>query len=147
MTMNTTDLTLRPPRSPRVRLGGYAILPRILDKARATAAGRAGEYRFNSLLDSLFFGFSGVDAEALLECVKAGAGDAEVLAWVQEGNAKTPEEIHAWSAGAEAFVLTDPEDSEWFAGELRRLDPRRTDIRTVFDYLDLDDYLHFNGVK
>ena len=27
------DLTQRPPRSPRQRLGGYALLPRMLDKA------------------------------------------------------------------------------------------------------------------
>ena len=37
--MNAPDLTQRPPRSPRVRLGGYTILPRLLDKARATIAG------------------------------------------------------------------------------------------------------------
>ena len=34
------DLTQHPPRSPRVRLGGFAHLPRLLDKARAFAAGR-----------------------------------------------------------------------------------------------------------
>jgi hypothetical protein len=145
--MNTTNLTARPPRSPRVRLGGYAILPRTLDKARATAAGQAGDYKFNSLLDSFFFEFTGVDAEALLERVKTGAGDTEILAWVREKTAKTPQQIRDWSAGAEGFVLTDPESCEWFAGELRRLDPRRTDVQTVFEYLDLDDYLHFGGIK
>jgi hypothetical protein len=29
------NLTQRPPRSPRVRLGGYVVLARILDKGRA----------------------------------------------------------------------------------------------------------------
>jgi hypothetical protein len=38
------DPTQRPPRSPRVRLGGYVILARILDKGRAELAGTAGEY-------------------------------------------------------------------------------------------------------
>jgi hypothetical protein len=38
--MNAPDLTQRPPRSPRVRLGGYALLPRMLDKGRATIAGK-----------------------------------------------------------------------------------------------------------
>ena len=33
---NAPDLTQRPPRSPRVRLGGFVILPRMLDKGRAT---------------------------------------------------------------------------------------------------------------
>ncbi|MEO7677968.1 MAG: DUF5069 domain-containing protein, partial [Verrucomicrobiota bacterium] len=40
------DLTQRPPRSPRVRLGGYVLLPRILDKGRALLAGKLGEYHF-----------------------------------------------------------------------------------------------------
>ena len=40
-TTNALDLTQRPPRSPRVRLGGYAILARCLDKGRATLAGEA----------------------------------------------------------------------------------------------------------
>ena len=40
---NTTDLTQRPPRSTRCRLGGYALLPRMLDKGRATIAGKNGE--------------------------------------------------------------------------------------------------------
>ena len=35
MTLNAPDLTKQPPRSPRVRLGGCVILPRMLDKGRA----------------------------------------------------------------------------------------------------------------
>ena len=41
-TISAPDLTQRPPRSPRVRLGGYVILARILDKGRATLANKAG---------------------------------------------------------------------------------------------------------
>src|ERR1035437_9387261 len=33
------DLTKQAPRSPRVRLGGFVILPRCLDKGRATING------------------------------------------------------------------------------------------------------------
>ncbi len=53
--MNTIDLTQRPPRSPRVPLGGYVILPRMLEKGRAQLAGKAGDYHFrfrDSGLDS-----------------------------------------------------------------------------------------------
>ena len=35
-----TDLTQRPPRSMRARLGGFVLLPRILDKGRAKLAGK-----------------------------------------------------------------------------------------------------------
>jgi len=36
--LSAPDFTVHPPRSVRVRLGGYAHLPRLLDKARASAA-------------------------------------------------------------------------------------------------------------
>lgn len=45
------DLTQRPPRSPRVRLGGYAMLPRVLDKARASLQGKAWDYKFGNPMD------------------------------------------------------------------------------------------------
>ena len=38
------DLTQRPPRSFRVRLGNYVVLARMLDKGRATLAKKNGEY-------------------------------------------------------------------------------------------------------
>ena len=41
------DLTKRPPRSPRNRLGGYVLLPRMLDKGRADITGKIGEYKYN----------------------------------------------------------------------------------------------------
>jgi hypothetical protein len=46
------NLTQRPPRSPRVRLGGYVLLARLLDKGRAELAGTAGEYKFKSMEES-----------------------------------------------------------------------------------------------
>jgi hypothetical protein len=45
--ISAPDLTKRPPRSPRQRLGGYALLPRMLDKGRAEIAGTRGEYHYN----------------------------------------------------------------------------------------------------
>ena len=45
-TTPTIDLTQRPPRSTRVRLGGYVLLPRILDKGRAALAGKLGEFHY-----------------------------------------------------------------------------------------------------
>ncbi|HEY6170543.1 MAG TPA: DUF5069 domain-containing protein, partial [Verrucomicrobiae bacterium] len=59
------DLTKRSPRSPRVRLGGYVIFPRMLDKGRALLAGTIGEYCYACPLDPEFLTFAGVNAEAL----------------------------------------------------------------------------------
>ena len=139
------NLTQRPPRSPRVRLGGYTILPRILDKARASLAGTLGDYKFNNPLDNVLFGFAGVTADVFLTQVKTGAGDFEVLQWFNAQARKAPHEIAAWSAWTETFVENDVETREWLAGRIKEMDARRTDIGSLFDYLDFDDYLSFGG--
>jgi hypothetical protein len=41
-----TDLTQHPPRGFRVRLGDLVILARMLDKGRATLAGKNGDYEY-----------------------------------------------------------------------------------------------------
>ena len=98
--MNTLDLTTRPPRSPRVRLGGYAMLARVLDKARALLVGKVGDYKYNNPMDQHFLAFTGISAEALLEQAKKGAGDWALLVWVNENASpkRAPHEIRAWSA-------------------------------------------------
>src|ERR1700704_2832112 len=93
------DLTKQAPRSPRVRLGGYVILPRMLDKGRANIAGKNGEYHYACPLDERFLEFAGIDPEALKKELAAGKGDGEILAWIEK-NAKhkrTDPEIAAWS--------------------------------------------------
>ena len=89
-TNSITDLTQRPPRSPRVRLGGYVFLPRILDKGRASVAGKIGEYRFGGKsMDRHFLNFVGLEPDALKNEIAKGGGDLELLTWIQ-ANAKTP---------------------------------------------------------
>ena len=143
--MKAPDLAQRAPRSPRVRLGGFTILPRVLDKARATLAGTNGDYKFNNPLDNVLFSFAGVSAEDFLAQVKTGAGDFEMGQWLNGQARKAPHEIAAWSAWTETFVEYDVETLEWIAGRVKELDVRRADIGSIFDYLDLDDYLSFGG--
>src|SRR5580693_8594786 len=72
------DLTQHPPRSPRLRLGGYVLLPRILDKGRATLAGKLGEYHYAGKgMDRHFFNFVGLDHESLKKELAKGASDSE----------------------------------------------------------------------
>lgn len=141
------DLNLRPPRSPRVRLGGYAMLPRILDKARASLHGKAGDYRFGNPMDQHFFAFTGIEPAALLEKSGSGAGDWDMLRWVEEQAKprRAQHEIRAWSAWLETMPIGDAEDFEWFTAQVKRLDPVRTDLHTVMDYLDADDHASFGG--
>jgi len=143
--LSSPDLTQHPPRSLRVRLGGYAHLPRLLDKARATAAGKNGEYHFNCPLDRQFFDFTGVDHEALLAEVKKGVSDSGMLGWVRSHTNRQPWEVAAWSTWLDGHGPGGPEGHEWLAGVVKGAAPDRDDIRSFADLLDLDDYVTFGG--
>lgn len=144
---NAPDLTKRPPRSARVRLGGYAILPRMLDKGRATIAGKNGEFHYNCPLDQRFLEFVGIDAEALKKELTAGKGDGEILEWINKHakHKRSEVEIHAWSKLAEQRVPMDLESRGYFNELLKTVGPKREDIATWPDLLDLDDYVSFGG--
>ena|SRR5579863_19504 len=144
---NAPDLTQRAPRSPRVRLGGYTILARMLDKGRATIAGKNGEFNYNCPLDERFENFAGIDPKALLDQLATGKGDGEILEWVQSAarNKRTEAEIHAWSALTEQRVPTDPESRQYFNELQTKIAPKREDVGTWFDLLDIDDHVTFGG--
>lgn len=142
------DLTQRAPRSMRVQLGGYAILPRMLDKCRATVVQKNGEYHYNCPLDQHFINFAGIDPEAFKAEVAKGRTDGEMLEWVDK-NAKhkrSPWEIAQWT---EYHMHRGPDSDEetlaYFAGAVGKLTKTREDIRTWPALLDLDDYITFGG--
>jgi hypothetical protein len=145
MSLHTPDLTKFPPRSPRVRLGGYVILPRMLDKGRATLAGKNGEYHYACPLDERFLEFAGLDPKALKK--ELTKSDTEVLAWIEKHarHKRSPQEIAAWSAFAEQRAPADVESREFFNGIHKSVAPKREDIATWFDVLDLDDFASFGG--
>ena len=144
---NAPDLTQRPPRSPRCRLGGYAILPRMLDKGRAALARKNGEYIYACPMDQRFLAFAGIKPEALKKQLAAGKGDGKILEWIRK-NAKhkpTEPEILAWSAYQDQRAPADTGSREYFHGTHAKLASKRDDIATWFDLLDLDDYVSFGG--
>src|SRR5688500_262670 len=145
--ISVTGLTVRPPRSARVRLGAYVLLPRMLDKGRAQIAGKAGDYKFACPLDQQFVNFVGIDADAMLKLLEEGKGDGEILAWVQETaqRKREPWEILQWSAYMDSRTPTDVEMREFFNGMHKEVAPKREDIGTWAEILDLDDYVSFGG--
>ena len=142
------DLSQRPPRSFRVRLGSYVVLARMLDKGRATLAGKNGEYHYNCTTGQYLVKFLGFDPDALLKELATGKGDGEVLEWVKV-HSKTPRspwEIEAWSAFMEKRAPdSDAETLAFFAEELGRLSKTREDVKTWFEFGELDDYVSFGG--
>jgi uncharacterized protein DUF5069 len=134
------DLTKEAPRSPRIRVGGYAILGRTLDKCRALVAGNIGEYHFDCPLDNMLFGFKAVKGEDFKAQIEQGASDEEMVEWLnRSGENKTPAQIKRWSEKMEASSLHDDlEKRDFFVEEARKLglDPANT---TTFEWLEVDD--------
>jgi hypothetical protein len=141
-----TDLTQRPPRSTRARLGGYVLLPRMLDKGRAEIVGKNGEFHFNCPLDQRILEFLGIDAEALRAELARGKGDGEIFEWItaNQRNKHTAAEIEAWS-DEQSRRGPDADSLEFFNELLQAAGPKRTDIKTWADLLDLDDYVTYGG--
>jgi len=145
--IHAPDLTQRPPRSPRTTLGGYAILPRCLDKGRALLAGKHGEYHYACPLDERFFEFVGIKANDLKRQLALGKGDGEILEWVaaHSKHKREPWEIAQWTALQGQRGPADLESREYFSGLLAKLSKKREDILSWADLLDLDDYVSFGG--
>jgi len=138
------DLTKEAPRSPRIRVGGYAILGRTIDKARALVAGNIGEYHFDCPLDNMLFGFKGVKGDNFKSQIQQGASDQEIVEWLNEtGEEKTPEEIKRWADEVEASSLYNhPEKQDFFSEAVKKLglDPAET---TTFGWLEEDDKVSY----
>jgi Domain of unknown function (DUF5069) len=146
--ISAPDLTTRPPRSPRCRLGGYVILARLLDKGRATIAGTNGEFTYDAPLDQHLKDFLGLDFAALREHLAAGKGDGEILEWIN-ANAKHKRaawEIDQWSSFMDRRGPSgDVETLQFFAEYVGKFSKDREDIKTWFDLVDLDDHVTFGG--
>ncbi len=147
--MTYPDLTQRPPRSARTRLGGFVILPRILDKCRAFLNDKNGEYHYACPLDQRFFAFTGIDPEALKAEVAKGLGDGALLTWIQ-ANAPiqhADHEIEAWSRFRENSAPGDNGSRNYISGAIEQAGgAERDDLATWFEWLDFDDYMSFGGV-
>lgn len=149
MSYDPYDLTQHAPRSPRVRLGGYVILPRMLDKCRAALKGKSGDYEYGCSLDQSLLDFIGIEADALKAEVAKGKGDGEMLAWIriQARHKRLPHEIEAFGLWHERRTATTPDRRQKMSG-LQSATPAgaaRDDIASWFDLLDLDDHASFGG--
>jgi len=134
------DLTKEAATSPRHRTGGYAILARMADKARADIAGTIGDYHTNCPLDRMLLDWKGVDYAGVRKALEEGATDEEIARNLDtHGTRKSPEEIRAWSDGMDKVTMHgDPEKGSWFDSECQKLglDGAKT---TLFEWLEADD--------
>jgi hypothetical protein len=138
------DLTKEPPRSPKTRVDGYAILGRTIDKCRALLWGNIGEYHFDCPLDNMLFGFKGIKGDDFKAFVETGASDDEITKWVdRNGTPKSKEEKRAWSEEVmKENPYYNPEKRDWYVEQLQPLglDPKTTPL---FDWLETDDKVSY----
>jgi hypothetical protein len=148
MNYSTPDLTQHPPRSPRVRLGGYVLLPRMIDKCRAELAGKNGPYHYNCPLDQRLLAFAGIDAESFKAEVAKGKGDGDLLTWIHENqkHKRSDWEIAQWSSFRETAAPADNESREFVSSSIAEAKlAHREDLATWFDWLDADDFASYGG--
>jgi len=119
----------------------------MLDKGRAALAGKNGEYHYACPMDQRFLEFAGVDPEKLKAEIASGKGDGELLEWIQQHarHGRADSEIRAWSAHEEHRPPSNVEGREYLNGIHAKVAPKREDIASWFDVLDLDDYASFGG--
>ena len=90
--------------------------------------------------------FASPTSDAVVRGCK-GKGDGKILEWIN-ANAKykrTELEIAQWSAWVEKRFPVDVETREYVNAAHKKYGPKREDIGTFFDLLDLDDYVSFGG--
>jgi hypothetical protein len=134
-------------RSPRERLGGYVLLPRLIDKVRLHARGQLQpEYEENLLnqdetqLDGRFLAFTGLDGEQLRRVILFETSDEAVLSWVEShARPHTSAEKDEWAEKIKAYR---PDAAR--VAYRRRVYPdlaAKVDVASldVFDLIDMDE--------
>ena len=95
--MNAKDLGVAEPAPFDSVLDGYAYIPRMLDKARATIAGTNGSYVFGCPVDHTCMARLGIAPSLVLELAAAHDDDRDVLAALKEHGIPSGED--AWFDG------------------------------------------------
>ena len=143
--MTPLDLSLHPPRSPRVQLGDLCMLARTIDRARGSLpGGNLGDYdTVESGLSSIMLGALHITADEFVAAVKNAQSDDDVLAWVNERT--DPATRHAVNARMNAARLADL-SPERRAHIDAHYPPHIVDrCETGFELLDDDDREAFAG--
>ncbi|HEY2342897.1 MAG TPA: DUF5069 domain-containing protein [Chthoniobacteraceae bacterium] len=130
-------------RSPKVQTSGLSYFARMIDKIRLHAAGRLPvDYQPNlgGGFDERCCSFLWIEYPSLVDRVKQGGNDEDILEWAfQQGRKPSEEELEIWNE----FMRKRGWNDEGTPTLQRRLREGnfgdRNDIQTFFDYIDLDE--------
>jgi len=130
-------------RSPSSKVGGIVHFGRMLDKIRAHGRGELpADYQPNlgKGFDGRCVKLLGVDYNRLVERVKQGGTDEEVLQWCFNAGCKpSEEEIYVWNEFMRKFGWND-QGSEILNRRKKEAGMSdREDIETMFGFIDADE--------
>ncbi|MDA8029352.1 MAG: DUF1348 family protein [Nitrospiraceae bacterium] len=153
-------------RSPREKLGGYVILPRLIDKVRLHEKKLLPDDYIPNLLkgfdpetglfpfDGRFLAFVGTDPEELRKTILDSIDDQSVIRWLDRvGRTHSPEEKEKWSEMlSEWFSEPTPERISYrtqaFPGLVDLLGKQALGCANSFDLIDYDEgRLSLEGLK
>jgi len=142
------DLAKQPPRRPSNKaIAGIVCLARMTDKARAHEAELIGEYKYgeDSGMDCETLSFIGMGAEEFAETA-ADNDDAQLGGLMKDRIAGREPEVTAFN---EEWLSREPQDDlhrRLLAERLAKYAPDRTDITTVIQSIELDDWGAFKDM-
>ena len=130
-------------RSPAAKVGGLVYFGRMLDKIRAHAKGQLPpEYQANlgKGFDANCTTFLRVDYDQVVELVKQGSTDEEVLQWCfVNGRRPAEDEIYVWNEFMRKRGWND-EITEFLTRRKKEAGMAgRSEIRTMFEFIDVDE--------
>jgi Domain of unknown function (DUF5069) len=133
--MQPLDLTKQPPRSPRESLDGLMMMPRTIDKLRATLRdGDTGQYKIAGLSERLLE-LIGVKEDDLRKAVAEAQTDEDVAVWLRS-HAQTSK----YAETNEILSKRKIDDTKDPAAIRKKYAvAERPEIVTLFDMLDADD--------
>ena len=139
------DLTRQPPRRPsNLAVAGIVGAARMTDKARAYNNETLDEYVYgeNSGLDQRVLVFLGISADAFAEAADEH-DDTALGHWVLETSGKTAAEIAEFNDAALSQLPDTDAHKQRLKDRLALYAPGRTDITTVLQSMELDDWGSF----
>jgi len=130
-------------RSPGAKVDGLVYFGRMLDKIRLHAKGELPEDYQPNLgkgFDRSCVDFLQIDYGEVVERVKEGGSDEQILDWCfARGRKPTESEIHVWNE----FMRKRGWNDELSGTLTRRKEEtgmaERSDVRTMFDFIDADE--------
>jgi len=130
-------------RSPHVKTGGLVYFARMLDKIRAEARGELPEeYRANlgRGFDANCINFLRIDYGRVVERVKQGGNDEEILRWCyDQGCRPSDEDMYVWNEFMRKRGWNDEISDVLKRRKKESNMAGRSEIETMFDYIDADE--------